>query len=299
MPTTSSPTTQHANHLAANHHANHVTANGMPTTSPPITMPTTSPPFTMPTTSPHNNTSCQPPSLTVRMKKNQNIIEDEFQKLVRVFLRRLLGEAYLNRHDLKQRYTLAIRKIITRRRSNHLQWWRRYNKHKNLRYRKPKRTGNHKRGRSKARKKFPRKIIFDGVPLMTTTTKRMKTRPSMSREEFRARYPSSDELVNVETALPSTEILPSQHSAVYVGSGRGGGSGKGDNPNSTSGKVGNALPEDMDADFSDAANEGTLTWPQTRTQVLTQTLTQTLTLTRAHAQTLILTQTQTQTWTLT
>lgn len=59
-----------------------------------------------------------------------------FRRLVKVPLRKILGDAYFNDYDLVARYELAAEKIIKRRRSNHVQSYRRSidKKHLPLRY---------------------------------------------------------------------------------------------------------------------------------------------------------------------
>ena len=57
-----------------------------------------------------------------------------FRRLVKVPLRKILGDAYFNDYDLVARYELAAEKIIKRRRSNHVQNYRRSSKHLSLRY---------------------------------------------------------------------------------------------------------------------------------------------------------------------
>ena len=57
-----------------------------------------------------------------------------FNKLVRIALRRIMGDAYTHDRNLAFRYRLAAKKIITKRRANHKQSWRKKNTHKALIY---------------------------------------------------------------------------------------------------------------------------------------------------------------------
>ena len=69
-----------------------------------------------------------------KLKKKPDLVMKMFRRLVKVPLRKILGDSYFNDYDLVARYELAAEKIIKRRRSNHVQSYRRSVKHLPLRY---------------------------------------------------------------------------------------------------------------------------------------------------------------------
>ena len=56
-----------------------------------------------------------------------------WQKLIRVLLKRIMGPAYLTNHNLTARFRFATKKIITKRRANHIQNYRLKGTHKRRR----------------------------------------------------------------------------------------------------------------------------------------------------------------------
>ena len=59
-----------------------------------------------------------------RLKQRPDLVVKMFKRLVKVPLRKLLGDSYHNDYDLVARYELAAEKVVKRRRSNHVQSWR-------------------------------------------------------------------------------------------------------------------------------------------------------------------------------
>ena len=74
------------------------------------------------------------PDGTFSLRKNESMNLKLWAKLIRVLLRKIMGPAYLNNHKLTQRFRYAARKIVTKRRANHVQHWRLYGTHKKLIY---------------------------------------------------------------------------------------------------------------------------------------------------------------------
>ena len=74
------------------------------------------------------------PDGSYSFRKNETLNLRLWQKLIRRALKEIMGPAYLTNHLLTTRYRIAARKIITKRRANHVQSWRIHNTHKRLIY---------------------------------------------------------------------------------------------------------------------------------------------------------------------
>ena len=71
---------------------------------------------------------------TRSLKKNESLNLRLWSQLVRKFLRKFMGVGYMNNHNLVSRFRYAAKKIVCKRRANHLYSWRTKNTHKALIY---------------------------------------------------------------------------------------------------------------------------------------------------------------------
>ena len=69
-----------------------------------------------------------------KLRKNPEMDEDSFRTLIDPTIRRLVRNSRSTDPRLRDRYYNAALAVAKKRRANHTQWWRRYNKHKELIY---------------------------------------------------------------------------------------------------------------------------------------------------------------------
>ena len=82
----------------------------------------------------HEKKKTPNPDGSFSMKKNETLQLDLWSRLIRRALQKIMGHAYLNNHMLTARYRFAARKIVCKRRANHVQHWRLHGTHKRLIY---------------------------------------------------------------------------------------------------------------------------------------------------------------------
>ena len=76
----------------------------------------------------------QNPDGTFSLKKNESLNLRLWTKLSRTALKKIMGPAYRNNHVLTSRFRFAAKKIICKRRANHVQHWRLFKTHKDMIY---------------------------------------------------------------------------------------------------------------------------------------------------------------------
>ena len=77
------------------------------------------------------------PDGTFSMRKNETLNLRMWTKLIRKALQKIMGPAYLNNHTLTSRFRFAAKKIVTKRRANHVQNWRLFQASKKMIYSNP------------------------------------------------------------------------------------------------------------------------------------------------------------------
>ena len=97
---------------------------------------------------------------TRTLKEKEDLVLAVLDKQKRRCLRTIMGSAYMNNHILTARYSKALKKIIKRRRNNHMTWWNKYGIHKDLIYGGVGVGGECTRRRRRKTKRTKRKITF-------------------------------------------------------------------------------------------------------------------------------------------
>ena len=95
------------------------------------------------------------------LKKYPNLNLKLWQKLIRSLLKRIMGPAYLTNHSLTARFRFAAKKIITKRRANHIQNYRLKGTHKRLIYDDDSELQSNGRLHMPYKSKLKKKLTFD------------------------------------------------------------------------------------------------------------------------------------------
>ena len=142
-------------------------------------------------------------------KKNEDMIIPLFNRLVRTALRNIMGQAYMNDLNLMSRYRLAAKKIVTKRRANHMQAWRLTGKHKALIYGDGKKGNDGKKDKGRCLKKKAKKKKIAAHKLFDEEGN-YQEEPSVSKMKVSDEMPDEEPSVSkmkVSDEMPDEDCL--------------------------------------------------------------------------------------------